>query len=67
LWIDTVDQIQKALEAFLQKKIPAFPRFYFLSNENLLFVVGEFIQASPEIVSRCGMVNYQLDDLDNGP
>jgi hypothetical protein len=34
-----------------------------LPNENLLFEVGEFIQASPEIASQCGMVYYQPEDL----
>jgi dynein heavy chain len=40
-WIDSTDGIQRSLEAFLQKKRTAFPRFYFLSNENLLKIFAE--------------------------
>lgn len=40
-YLETTDKIQKALEAFLQKKRTAFPRFYFLSNENLLKIFAE--------------------------
>jgi hypothetical protein len=35
------DQIQKALEASLQKKRTTFLRLYFLSNENLLKIFAE--------------------------
>ena len=40
-WIRKIENIQKALEEFLQKKRTAFPRFYFLSNENLLKIFAE--------------------------
>ena len=40
-WIKSTEEIQKALEAFLQKKRTAFPRFYFLSNENLIKIFAE--------------------------
>jgi len=40
-FIETTERIQKSLESFLQKKRTAFPRFYFLSNENLLRIFAE--------------------------
>ena len=40
-WIAQTDDIQKELESFLQKKRTSFPRFYFLSNENLLKIFAE--------------------------
>ncbi|OHT01787.1 Dynein heavy chain family protein [Tritrichomonas foetus] len=40
-WIAKTENIQKALEEFLQRKRTAFPRFYFLSNENLLKIFAE--------------------------
>ena len=40
-WLQQIEEIQKALEQFLQAKRTAFPRFYFLSNENLLKIFAE--------------------------
>ncbi|KAH0794512.1 Dynein heavy chain family protein [Histomonas meleagridis] len=40
-WLESIEKIQKDLEEFLQKKRTAFPRFYFLSNENLLKIFAE--------------------------
>ncbi|OHT12593.1 Dynein heavy chain family protein [Tritrichomonas foetus] len=40
-WIAQTEEIQKSLENFLQRKRTAFPRFYFLSNENLLKIFAE--------------------------
>ena len=40
-YIQKSDEIQSKLEALLQKKRTAFPRFYFLSNENLLKIFAE--------------------------
>lgn len=42
---EKIQAVQKSLEAYLESKRHAFPRFYFISDDDLLSIIG---QSSPK-------------------
>ena len=43
----SLEQIQRALEIYLESKRQLFPRFYFISNDDLLEILGSSARPEP--------------------
>jgi dynein heavy chain 2, cytosolic len=46
--LDQLERRQKALNDFLEQKRSAFPRFYFLGDEDLLEILGQ--STNPQVI-----------------
>lgn len=67
-WKETLNQIQKALENYLEDKRNAFPRFYFLSNDELLEILAKSndIEAIQRNLKKCFEAIFRLDFGEEG-
>lgn len=65
---DTLNRIQKALENYLEDKRNSFPRFYFLSNDELLEILAKSndIDALQRNMKKCFEAIYRLDFGEEG-
>lgn len=46
--LDQLERCQKALNSFLEEKRSAFPRLYFIGDEDLLEILGQ--SSNPEVI-----------------
>ena len=58
----TLDSIQRALEDYLDRKRFSFPRFYFLSNEEMFDMLSNLrdINAVQPLLKKCFAGLYKL-------
>lgn len=65
---ETLNTIQKALENYLEEKRKGFPRFYFLSNDELLEILAKSndIEALQKNMKKCFEAIYRLDFGEEG-
>ena len=61
-----MDKVQKKLEKYLEHKRVAFPRFYFISNDELLLILSKQtdLKAIEKQAKKCfeNMNQFFLDD-----
>ena len=55
-----LEEIQKSLDMYLETKRQIFPRFYFLSNDDLLEILGQ--SKNPDAVST-NLLLYALHNV----
>ena len=65
-WNGIMDQIQKNLEDYLEEKREQFPRFYFISNDELLQILANSadLKAIEKHVNKCfeNLYSFVLQD-----